>query len=233
LRLELAVTDAAALGQQLSRLKALVVPVSAVQVDGDERLPRLDFKDHDRAWQGRLGGREPAAMLLAASVALALAGPVVVASVVHWRAWQADRQASTQASQGDRAVLDRLRADMTAAGVLAPLLDAPSALATLLAVTHALPDDAWLFGFDLAGRTLEVQGFSADLPATVGRLQALPGLDRLEFKSPVMHGGRDDKDRFDIILRLKQAGHAEQSLAQPAGGAAAAGDRRMVGLGVH
>jgi Tfp pilus assembly protein PilN len=75
-------------------------------------------------------------------------------------------------------------------------------------VTQALPDSTWLFSFDLTPDTLEIAGFSTDLPASIARLQALPDVARLEFRSPVIHDARADRDRFDILLHLRNLQNA-------------------------
>lgn len=234
-RVELAATAAAPLERVLARLQDLGVPITAVHVEGDDCIPPLDFS---RARASRTMGAwraEPWRPLLAGAVALLLAGPVLVATVVHERARRMEQalaggEAHLQARQIQRA---RLRADAALAATLSAREHAPEALDALCLVTQALPESSWLFSFNFTPQSLQLGGFSTDMPAAVGRLQALPFVAKLEFRSPVIHDAHADRDRFDILLRLQKAGDAKRISSQPDGGAAAAGGRAMVGLGAR
>jgi general secretion pathway protein L len=210
--LELAATAAAPLDRALARLHALGVSVSAVQLESDERMPRLDFARTGTRRPVRSWLAEPWRPLLAAAAVLLLAGPILVAGVVHARlrsmelAHVAGAANPQQAEQRAR----RLRADAALAATLAARARAPDAAETLARVTAALPDTSWLFSFDFTPQTLQLGGFSTDMPAAVARLQALPFVAKLEFRSPVIHDARADRDRFDILLRLQKAGDAKR-----------------------
>jgi general secretion pathway protein L len=235
IQVELAATASAPLEQVLARLHDLRVPITAVYVEGDDFLPRLDFS---RTRAGRTIGSwlaEPWRPLLAAAAALLLAGPLLVAGVVHERARRMEQGfagggAHLQARAIQRA---RLRAELALAATLAAREHAPDALAALALVTQALPDSSWLFSFDFTPQSLQLGGFSTDMPAAVARLQALPGVAKLEFRSPVIHDARADRDRFDILLRLQKANDAPGISTQPDGGASAAAGRDVVGLGAR
>jgi len=207
IRLELAVTAAAPLDTILAKLQRLDVLVGAIHLDGDESQPKLDFAAAANRHRMRSYFAEPWRPLLAGALALLLVGPIVVAGAVHLRARAmeqalAARGAPPQESERLRA---RLQADIILAGVLATRAAEPGALETLQRVTQALPDSSWLFALDATPQTLQLGGFSTDMPAAVARLQAVPAVAKLEFRSPVIHDARADRDRFDILLRLKKA----------------------------
>lgn len=211
-RLELAATAAPALDHALARLHTLGVPVGAVHVEADDRAPRLDFARSGMRRPMRSWLAEPWRPLLAAAAALLLAGPILVAGVVHMRMRRMDiaLAASTTDPQQRETLRARLHADASLAATLAARARAPDAAETLARVTAALPDTSWLFSFDFTPQTLQLGGFSTDMPAAVARLQALPGVAKLEFRSPVIHDARADRDRFDILLRLQKAGDAQR-----------------------
>ena len=126
-----------------------------------------------------------------------------------------------------------LRADMAVAKPLAARTAEIGPSARLKGVTEALPDSSWIFCFDLTPQTLQLGGFSADMPTVVARLEALPGVEHLEFRAPVLHDARAERDRFDILLRFAKAAHAERVPSQPNGSGAASADGDLVSVGAR
>jgi general secretion pathway protein L len=234
-RVELAVTASAALDRITARLHQLDVPVNHIHVEGDDRLPRLDFSASRTGRPMRSWLAEPWRPLLAGAFAVLLVGPVAVACVLHVRA---DILGRALAAHGDKPREEEvLRAAVRRQAALVSTLSAhtaaPGALDLLHQITQALPDSTWLFSFDFTGQAVQLGGFSTDLPAAVASLQSLPEVAHLEFRSPVIHDAHADRDRFDILLRLKKAGHAQRVSPQPGGGAGAAPglDLARVGAG--
>ncbi len=199
--LELAATAAPPLAQMLAALHAQGITISAILVAGDDRLPRLDFAAGQEAHRARLLGA-PWRALLAASLAVALLGPVCVAAIVHLRVQAAVYGPAAPAGDAPQRA-GALRENLAAATFLAPRANAPEPLLLLQHITRALPDSAWLFSFDLAGEDLILGGFSTDLPAMVAHLQALPEVRHLAFRAPVIHDRGTGGDRFDIVLHLQ------------------------------
>ena len=234
-RVELGVTAAARLDPILARLHQLDIHVARIHVEGDDRLPRLDFTAASGARRRRPWLAEPWRPLLAVSVALLLAGPPVVAAIVHARATALARSLGERDAQPQERtrLAALLRADLAVAIPLAARAAEPGVLERLEQITEALPDTSWTFSFDLTPQTLQLGGFSSDMPATVSRLQALPGVEHLEFRAPVLHDARAERDRFDILLRFAKAGHAERVPPQPNGSPAAASGVDRIGLGVR
>jgi general secretion pathway protein L len=208
--IELAVTARHTLERVLNRLLDLDMPISNIHVDGDDRLPRLDFSAATRMGGRRGWLREPWRPLLAATLGLLLFGPAAVSVALHHRALAV--QAALAASGARPAEDARLRAilahQVASATVLAGRMADPSPLRLLHDITDALPDSAWLFSLDATPATVQIAGFSTDLPAVIARLQALPEVAHLEFRSPVIHDAHTDRDRFDILLHLKILQHA-------------------------
>jgi general secretion pathway protein L len=201
-RLEVAATDAAGLTRLVARLQQLGITIGAIQVHGDDRQPPLDFAAGFGLFgRGRSWRAEPWRLLLAGTLCLALLGPMAVALWVHLRA---ERVTQALAMRGARPQ-DAARQEQH---LRAERLAAPDALSLLDHVTNALPDSSWLFSFDFTPAALQIGGFSTDMPDAVGRLQALREVEQLEFRSPVIHDAHADRDRFDILLRLKKGIYA-------------------------
>lgn len=232
-RIELAVTAAAPLERIMARLHQLDIPVGRIHVEADDRLPRLDFAAAPAGRPLRSWLAEPWRPLLAGALAVLLTGPVIVAGVVHARAELLTRELAAHGEKPREQASLRagIRKQAATAAILAAHAAAPGALDMLQQITQALPDSAWLFSFDFTGQTLQLGGFSTDMPATVLRLQSLPAVEHLEFRSPVIHDAHADRDRFDILLRLKKAGHAERVSPQPDGGDGAARGLDLAGVG--
>ncbi len=209
-QLELAATAAAALDRLVARLHTLGIPVGAIRVQGDDRRPPLDFASGGFFGRGRRWLAEPWRVLLAATLCLMLAGPIVVAACVHLRAEAITAALAARGAKPQDAAQQEqhLRNDEADARMLSERLAAPDALSVLDHVTNALPDSAWLFSFDFTPGSVQIGGFSTDMPEAVGRLQALRELEQLEYRSPVIHDARADRDRFDILLHLKKGIHA-------------------------
>jgi general secretion pathway protein L len=212
IRVELAVTAAAPLGLILARLHQLGISAGAIHVEGDDRLPRLDFAGTRLRRPMRSWLAEPWHPLLAATLALLLAGPAVVAAVVHARAHHlaATLSAGGAGPQAQATLRARLRAEVSLARTLAARVAAPDPLAVLDRATQALPASSWVFRLDLTPQSLQLGGFSTDMPEAVARLQALPGVQKLEFRAPVIHDAHADRDRFDILLHLDKLSHAQR-----------------------
>ncbi len=209
-QLELAATEAAGLAQLVGRLHQLGIPVGAIHVGADDRSPPLDFASGGFFGRGRRWLAEPWRVLLAATLCLMLAGPIAVALAVHLRAGAMGQALAARGAQPQDAERQEqhLRIDEADTHKLGERLGARDALSVLDHVTDALPDSGWLFSFDYTPASVQIGGFSTDMPDAVGRLQALRELEQLEFRSPVIHDAHADRDRFDILLHLKKGVYA-------------------------
>jgi general secretion pathway protein L len=209
-RVELAATASAPLDRLLERLDLVGIHPSRLLVEGDEARPQLDFGAGARRGRSARWRDEPWRSILAASLALAVLGPLLVSAVVHVRA---ERLAAALPAQGANTLdagrtRDAFAKAEAAAGVLAARVKAADPLRVLDQLSAALPDTAWAFSFDYTPASVEIGGFSGDMAGTVGRLQSIPGANRLEFRSAVIHDAKTDRDRFDILLHLDSAAHA-------------------------
>ena len=143
--------------------------------------------------------------VLAAGLALMVAGPVAVAYWTHLRAEDLAAQVQAASGTGRRAASLRSEVDarMAAAAFLPARLHGPRAVEVLAALTDALPDDTWLFGLELRRGEAVLAGFSPNVPAVLQRLQSATLFEAPELASPVVHGVSNGRDRFELRLRLK------------------------------
>ncbi|HXJ01738.1 MAG TPA: PilN domain-containing protein [Micropepsaceae bacterium] len=81
-----------------------------------------------------------------------------------------------------------------------------SGLATLAAVTRALPDDSYLTAFTLRGTRLTLSGLSPSAAQLVGLFAHSPVFREPSFDSPVVGSENGDLERFTISVSLAQAG---------------------------
>jgi general secretion pathway protein L len=78
-----------------------------------------------------------------------------------------------------------------------------SVLATLDEVTRILPDDAWIFSFDMRGQEVRVRGFAPAASELLGRIAQSPRVQNARFRSPLIEGTKHGIERFDISVDLR------------------------------
>jgi len=78
----------------------------------------------------------------------------------------------------------------------------PLAATILLAVTRAVPDDAWLSDLRLDGEKLRLSGFARDVSRLLARLEASPFFANVEFTSPIVQLEETNLKRFDISAQV-------------------------------
>jgi general secretion pathway protein L len=174
----------------------------ALMIAGAEQIrasSALDFNAAPVTAQGRRGFLWPAMATL--SILLALLSPLPKPYVeLQDVSAGIDRLQSEVASvQSARAALDRHR---TLAEQLQKALAAsPDVPALLEAVTQALPDDAWLTGFEVRPGRLTLEGFARDASGLLEELQALPGVTEVRFEAPVTRDpGGGERFRIGAVL---------------------------------
>ncbi|WP_159711931.1 PilN domain-containing protein [Geminicoccus flavidas] len=152
-------------------LQPAVIDVAGVHVD---ELPRVDLL------QGK--GRRGSRLGLMAFIGVAALVPLVTL-VLAYDIWQRSALVEERRAQEQRLVERRQEADLAQAERLQALADAnflnarraerPSSLVALEIISRALPDDAWLSRFELAGNQITLTGEASEAP----RVLALIGAD--------------------------------------------------------
>lgn len=88
----------------------------------------------------------------------------------------------------------------SAASVMGAKAGAPSVVATLDALTRALPDDTWLAQFNMSGGEVEIQGASAS--ALVRAIEEMPEFVTVRFRTPITREPLTGLERFQFTLDL-------------------------------
>ncbi len=210
IRVELAVTAKTTIEPIRAWLATQDVRLSAIRVDGDEGQPAFSF-DHRHnvqrsLWKSALS-TEPWKPILAAAVLIACIGPWLIDLKTHESAVAAN-EAVTHAEAKAKAAA-RLRNELHDAVLAETFLHdrygAPRAIELLDATTRALPNDSWVFSWELNAASLRISGFSANVPIMIEHLQAVPFFKKVEFASPVMHDPASHHDRFELLIQIQQA----------------------------
>jgi hypothetical protein len=71
-------------------------------------------------------------------------------------------------------------------------------------LTETLPADAWLTNFSFDRTGLELGGFANAASQLIPLLEASPGLERVEFTSPVTKGR--DREQFRLRANWERRG---------------------------
>jgi general secretion pathway protein L len=208
LRVALAVTPRATADAALNALDANGVSVDAVRIVGDHGVPPLDLLRRRRSVRRRLWLDEPWRAIAAAAALLLVLGTAGIA-------WHRRDQAQALGEEiADHRAIGRrnqaLRDDIVAAEAAARFLpdkrQTPRALEIVELLSRTLPDDAWIFGFELSPKEVRIEGFAANVPALIERLQQTALFDTPQLRAPVSRSAASSRDRFDLVLPLKPGG---------------------------
>jgi len=81
---------------------------------------------------------------------------------------------------------------------------APTVTRVLFDMTKVLPDDTWLNEAQLAGRDVQIVGFTASASTLIGLLEQSRTFRNTTFRSPVTRDPRTDLERFHIAAHVVQ-----------------------------
>jgi general secretion pathway protein L len=142
---------------------------------------------------------------LAALVVLLVAG-LVGASYLRGEAVAADLADRVDAARSHAAVVLRLERQLNAANRQAAFLAQqkrnPAAAAVLATVARLLPDDAWLYEFEMNGNEVRLHGFSPEAASLIGLFDSSPFFSSAQFRAPLMQAPSANLQRFDLSMKL-------------------------------
>ena len=147
----------------------------------------------------------PLLAALVLSLALALVGSI------YLRGEMIAGDLSDRVDQArERAVaVERLQRGLDTANRQASFLTlqkrSPAAIAVLATLSRLLPDDAWLYEFEMNGDEVRMHGFSTSAASLIALLDSSPYFRDAEFRSPLMQGPSAALQRFDIAFKLRAA----------------------------
>ncbi len=138
-----------------------------------------------------------AVFLFGADLFVRAAQQQAVINALSARAAQLDVAAGRAADL--RAQIDAMQAQ---AAFLAARRQAPSFGAILAEITNKLPDGTWLYALNDDGRTMELQGYSANASNLVATLDASKYFTGAQFRAPMTAGPQPDLQQFDLSMSL-------------------------------
>jgi len=162
-------------------------------LEGYSPKGRLRLRAHPRLLASAL-----ISLLIALNIGLAFSRLDAQADILSGMLAKARTEA--QATEKLRAELTRNQSE---ARLLAEAHGKPGALETINTLTRALPDDVWLFNFDLTGQTAHIAGFAPSAADLIGRLDKAELFANPRFKAPVTRAERAGDDRFEISFELR------------------------------
>ncbi len=80
----------------------------------------------------------------------------------------------------------------------------PSVSEVLFALTHLLPDDAWLTELEVTNGEVRMTGFAESAASVLGLVDQSPHFANAAFRSPVTQDQRTKREQFNIGARLAQ-----------------------------
>lgn len=206
LSVELAVIARSTVEAWEAKLSALPVGLTAIRVEGDDTSPALKFGGQlsrgATKWM-----RDPSRLMFLGAACILLLGPWMMDAAV--RGAIDNRQSTLALASAPVAEALKIQEEFQSASasvnVFHKKVQQPPAIQLLQGVTVALPDDSWIFSFDLDTATLRLSGYARDVPAVLRRLKALPWAYSIDFQSPIVHDADQQSDRFELLIQLSSA----------------------------
>ncbi len=82
----------------------------------------------------------------------------------------------------------------------------PATVAVLATVTRLLPDDAWLYEFELDDHEVRMHGYSAHAASLIALFDSSPYFRDATLRAPLVQGPKPGLQRFDISFDLRAGG---------------------------
>jgi general secretion pathway protein L len=205
--LDLRIVQRETVDDNLSLCRNAGIAISAVAFAGDAAAVAGGTFPVDGTASRRLALRRYLVPMFAALVVVL--GFAFVASVyLRGAAEAADLEARVDDARAHAVAVERLQRRLDAATRQAAFLtqqkQAPATVAVLATVARLLPDDTWLYQFELNGREVRLHGFSAQAPALIGLFDSSPYFSDAEFRAPLMQGPTATLQRFDLSFKLRK-----------------------------
>ncbi len=219
LRVDLVVAPRAVVDEALAKLNAVGLRADAVDTEGVSP-PGAGFNLIPSGQRREQAAPLKWLNLTAAVLALGLlaAGLGIPLVKDHWTALALERaldEARAQAQEADalRQDLDALVAD--ARFLIDKKKSIPVAVQVLHELTRLLPDDTWLYQFELNGAEMLIQGESTASSAIIGLIEASEVFRNVQFRSPVTQNRITGAERFNVSAEVTTAVKPEGAEAQP------------------
>jgi general secretion pathway protein L len=143
-----------------------------------------------------------------AALVLLLAVGLLASIYLRGEAAAADLDDRVDAARSGAMVVEALQQKLDAANRQAAFLAQqkrnPAAVAVLATVARLLPDDAWLYEFELNGDEVRLHGFSAEAASLIALFDSSPYFADAQFRAPLMQGPTPGQQRFDLSVKLRK-----------------------------
>lgn len=182
-----------------------------VDIAGDDHDrgagPRLNLLADLRRAEPRHGWALVNAAL--AVFALILLGVIVYIPLDHQRVEAARAASQLAAAKAEAGAVARQREDLERLIKEGRFLDdekgrAISVLAILDELTRLLPDDSWVFEFNVKNGGIRMSGQAADASRLIALIDASPLFQTPAFRSPVTQDARTGLERFTLAFALEE-----------------------------
>ena len=141
-----------------------------------------------------------------AGLVLLLAAGFVASLYLRGEALASELTDKVDAARGRAAVVEQLERELDSANRQAAFLARqkhnPPAVAVLANVARLLPDNAWLYEFELNGDEVRLHGFSSQAASLISVFDASPFFSGAQFRAPLMQGPTSSLQRFDLSMKI-------------------------------
>jgi general secretion pathway protein L len=178
------------------------LPVIGLSVEGGPAINLLPrSRRHRRSWRA-----EPWKLIAGLNLLVLVAG---LTGIAAYEAVTADRLEQAVAERSDVArraeeLKRRLDTAKKEAGFLAAKRSTPRPVELLAELSRVLPEQAWLYDVTFSDRTLRIAGYTSSVPEILDQVAKASLFGDPKLASPVIHGGNDDKDRFEVTLTVRE-----------------------------
>jgi general secretion pathway protein L len=204
---DLRIVQRADVDESIALCRNAGIAVAAVAFAGDASAAEGSTFPADGSAARRMRLRAQLVPMLVALV-LFLGFAFIGSLYLRGNAVAADLDARVDAARARAVVVERLQRKLDAANRQAAFLaqqkQNPAAVAVLATVARVLPDDSWLYEFELNGNEIRLHGFSAQAPALISRFDSSPFFTGAQFRSPLMQGPNPQLQRFDLSFKLRK-----------------------------
>lgn len=189
-------------------LREAGVALAAIEFDGDAARTTGGTFPADAPAASRLRWRPRIVPMLFGVVAL-FAVLLVGAIYLRGEAVAADLNDRVEAARTRAMAVQRLQNQLDAANRQSAFLALqkrnPAAVAVLANVAHLLPQDAWLYEFEMNGNEVRIHGFSASAASLIALFDSSRYFYDAQLKAPLMQGPDARLQRFDIAFKTRSA----------------------------
>ena len=183
------------------------IALSAVEFTGDETHADGGTFPADRPAAQRLRLR-PRIVPALATLVLLLAIGLVASFYMRGQAVADDLGARVDEARTRAMAVESLQHKVDAANRQATFLAEqkrnPAAVAVLTTVARLLPDNSWLYEFEINGDEVRLHGYSAGAASLIALFDASPFFADAQMRSPLMQGPTNGLQRFDISFKFRK-----------------------------